>query len=229
MGAVGENGTKYRVVTAESEEGCLRRRSEPWKCVVGRRDAALTAEASRHAGAKTLPPAIATGAERLREEAGDDVLAVLEVEVGATTVDDTVEDPSGVRHVARGQVAVHHHTEIAIGHQQGRHRALDERHLSRRDQALEAERRLELARTNLELRMEAHVDIRVLQNGGAAAEVRHYPHVEDPVHRCLDDRAYPSEDEAVAAAAVRIVDEEAAIRMDVTAQAQTELAVRRLH
>src|SRR5918993_1347641 len=67
------------------------------------------------------------------------------------------------------------------------------------------------------------------QNGGAAAEVRHDPHIENPIHRRLDDWAYPSEDEGVDTAAVRIVDEEAAIRVDVSAQAQAELAVRGLH
>ena len=114
---------------------------------------------------------------------------------------------------------MNHHAHIAIRHECGRQRALDERQLGRRHQALEPERRLELARADLEVGTEAGVEVGVLQHGRAAAEIGHDAEVELVEQRGLDDRPDPAHHEGVDSRALVVLEKEAAVRLNVTAKA----------
>jgi hypothetical protein len=89
------------------------------------------------------------------------------------------------------------HANVAIRDELGRIRALDEANVGRRLQALEPDRRLELAGGELEVRREAPGDVGVLDHRLALREVRREPEVINAADRPLDDRPHAAQQELV--------------------------------
>jgi len=105
--------------------------------------------------------------------------------------------------------------------------ALDEEEVGRRLQALQAHRRFELAGAHLKAGEEAGVDVGVLEDGRAAAEVRHQPEVEDFKNRPFEDGTGAADDEGVDRPLQVVVVVEAAVELDVAAEPELKGVVRR--
>ena len=102
-----------------------------------------------------------------------------------------------VREAAATEVAAELEADVAVRREAGREAALHPLHVVRRLQALEADRRLELADRQLRGRVEARGDVGVLDHRAALAEVRHELEVVDAAERALDGRAHAGRLKAV--------------------------------
>ena len=195
---------------------------------IGRRQRAVLAAAGhREPRAQALERAVPV-LERQREDAREDVLAALVVEVGVAAVDHAVEDADGVRHPLAGDVAEDARAQIAVRRDVGRRAAFDEGQLRRRLQPLEAELRLVLADAQLQPRRKPCVSIGVVEHGLAPAEVGHQLEVEDLECGRFQHRTDPAKHEGRRPARRVVVSHETAVGLDVAPEFHLEVAVGRL-
>ncbi len=132
-------------VGAVAEHGLL-----PWRAIgrqpahqAGGGDSALLdAGGAGDAQAEALERA---GLDRLDEDAGVEILRVVQVPVAVAQVHHAVEDAHGVAHQPAIDVPADLQADVAVGHQIGRQATLGKVEVRRRLQALETDRRLELA------------------------------------------------------------------------------------
>ncbi len=185
-------------------------------------------EAARHreAQAQPLEEGRRAALEGLGEDAGDQVEAVVGVEVGARAIGVAVHHRQRVLPPAALALAVQLQALVAVGDQVHRERALDEGVVHVGLEQLQAERRLEPARAQAHPCPRAEVDERVLEHGLAVAEVRHEAQVDEAEERPLQDGAHAAHDERVGARAVRVLQEEAPVALELSAQPEHEGLVR---
>ena len=125
---------------------------------------------------------------------------------------------------AADEVAVQLHADVAIGHQVVGQRTGHEADVGGRLQALDAERRLELAGAQLGPRVEARIDVGVLDHGAAVAEIGREAVVDEAGKGALDDRAHAGQGEGVGVGRQALVVEEVA-RVGVDQPAQADAVV----
>ncbi len=223
--AVGEGRTRRRPVAAIAEprelaERTLRRKPG------GRKRAALRADAARDPDSELLERSLRS-AEGMREDPRDHILAVAIVGIRARAIGDAVEEAERVAHTRLRRLAVEHQADIAIGHERGRQRALDEHQVGGRLQPLEAERRLELADAHARRPRKARIQVGVLQDRRPGAEVGHDPEVEQPEGRGLEDRTHAPEHERIHPCLDFIVQIGPVVQVEIPAEAHLVGAVGR--
>ena len=104
---------------------------------------------------------------------------------------------------AAQQIAAELHADIAIRNQFIRQRALHKARVGVALQALQSQRRLELARSDREPRFKARGDIGILHDGLASGEVRHDAKIHEAAQRAFDDGTHLTQQERVAARSQR--------------------------
>ncbi len=124
-------------------------------------------------------------------------LAWLRVEVGVGVVEAAVVDADVVVDDAASDVAPQREADVAIGGQILGQRALDDRQVGVGLQALEAERRLELAGAQAQVRRRMDVGVAVEDHRRAAREVGDETEVRDTEQRAVDRRPEPAQQERV--------------------------------
>ena len=186
----------------------------------------LRARASRDAEAQIRRRRIRR--ERTEEHAAHDVLPRRRIAVDVRGIRRAVERADLVLDPRPGQIAVELHADVTVRHEARRQAALDEPHVGRRLQPLEADRRLELSEAQVERRVRLRLGVRVVQHDLATAEVRHQPQAEVLVRRGLQDRPHAAQQEGARARRHRPVRaEESRVGLHVAAQPEAERVVRR--
>ena len=149
------------------------------------------------------------------------IVAVAESQIG-----NAVKNPRLILNHAAANVAVELDADVAVGGEARIDRALDEDDVCRRLETFHAERRLELARADVEDRAETHIGVRVEYRHASFAEVRHQAQVHDATYSCFPHRAYASQQERRGRRRSLIVKEVAAVALEVAAEAHAEVCRR---
>src|SRR5262249_55393013 len=140
------------------------------------------------------------------------------VEHAHLPVDDVVE-----------QVAAELEARVTVGRELVRDRALREEQVGGRLQALEAERRLELAAAQRHPWLEGvDVEVGVVELRLVVPEVGHDLVVEVLVDRALDDRPHATKPDLVRSGVAALLRELAELRLQVAAELELEVTARRL-
>ncbi len=217
MLAVGHHRHDLRIRRGVGEDGAAAGRAVRRDLgAVGRAQA--LAPRGGDADAEAAQPEDAGVRERVREHAPDQVEAIVLVHVDRPRVRHAVEDADLVAQQAAGQVADQLHADVAVGHQLGRQRALDELDVHRALQPLEAERRLALAEAQDRPRHVPHVNVDVEHLHPPAGQVDEELVVVVIPQRALERGTHPAELEPVALRVPFVVEEEAAVALHVAAE-----------
>jgi hypothetical protein len=120
------------------------------------------------------------------------------------------------------------HPDVAIGRDEGRQTALHEQDVLGRLQPLETEGALHLSRPHAQLVGEVHVEVGVLEDGGAQAKVGIDEEVEVPGDGSLKLRAHAPKQELVRDQVAVIGKREPAVHLHQRGELQDEVAGLRL-
>ena len=116
----------------------------------------------------------------MQDNAAGDILLIIRVELGAgaCAVRDAVEHASGIEQLAPGEIALRLDADIAVGDETRCESSLWKQQIPVALQQFVADRRLVLSDADSEGSREADVEIRILDNRCAAAEIGHYLELE---------------------------------------------------